>query len=158
MMAAIDMRLYIGTDHRGYALKEMIKTHLLDWGHMVDDVGAHVLDILDDYPDFASAVAEKVSQNPSEHRGIIICGSGHGMDMVANKYKGVRAALCFNTSVAKQSREHEDANVLVLASDWVKEREAREIVKVWLEAKFDGAERNVRRLGKMREAEERNFK
>ncbi|MBI4135069.1 MAG: RpiB/LacA/LacB family sugar-phosphate isomerase [Candidatus Sungbacteria bacterium] len=150
--------IYIGADHRGYALKEALKAYLLLRGFQVEDCGAHELNIDDDYPDFASIVAEKVSENPAEHCGVSICGSGHGMDIVANKYKGVRAALCFNAGVAKQSREHEDANVLMLASDWLKERDAKEVLNIWLEAQFDGAERNVRRLRKIREVEEKNFK
>src|SRR3989344_4088283 len=146
--------VYLGADHRGFQLKETLKMYLIQQGHEVEDLGAFEYDQADDYPDFASAVAAKVSENPEAYRGILICGSGHGMDMVANKFPGVRAALCWNRQVAAQSREHEDANVLVLPSDHVDETEAKDIVLVWLGKQFDGAERNVRRLGKIRELEE----
>ena len=149
--------IYLGADHRGFRLKEAVKAWLLDTGYPVKDLGAYELDVEDDYPDFGILVADAISKDTSA-KGILICGSGHGMDMVANKHKGIRAALCFNVSVAKQSREHEDANVLVFASDWVKEHDAIEIVRVWVEAEFGNAERNTRRLGKIREAESSNFK
>ncbi len=156
--AIIVTMIYLAADHRGFALKEAIKAWLLETGYEVKDMGAPELDIPDDYPDFAQAAAEALAKDFDHGKAILICGSGHGMDMVANKYKGVRAALCFNISVAKQSREHENANVLVLPSDWLKEDQAVEIVRVWLNAEFDGAERNERRLGKIKEAEENNFK
>jgi ribose 5-phosphate isomerase B len=145
--------LYIGADHRGFELKEKLKEWLKDHGHSVEDLGAHKLEPEDDYPDFAEAVARKVSEDPDSNRGILLCGSGHGMDIVANKFKEIRAALCFNTAVAKQSREHEDANVLILAADWVAPNEAREVVKIFLETKFSGEERNERRIQKITEIE-----
>lgn len=150
--------IYLGADHRGFQLREELKKYLTQQGHEVEDLGAFGYDQTDDYPDFVIAVAEKVAENPSAHKGILICGSGHGADIVANKFKGVRAALCFNPQVAAQSREHEDANVLVLASDHIDEVEAKDIVLIWLGKQFDGAERNIRRLGKIREVEERNFR
>ncbi|MBI2097015.1 MAG: RpiB/LacA/LacB family sugar-phosphate isomerase [Candidatus Sungbacteria bacterium] len=149
--------IYLGADHRGFALKESLKAWLLEIGYDVKDVGAAELDVADDYPDFAVAAVEALAKDMDHGKAIIVCGSGHGMDMIANKYKGVRAALCFNISVAKQSREHENANVLVLAADWIKEHDALEIVKVWLATEYGGAERNNRRLGKMKEVEEKNF-
>ena len=150
--------IYLATDHRGFKLKEELKRYLIEQGHEVEDFGAFEYKKDDDYPDFAVAVAEKVAENPEAHKGILICGSGHGMDMVANKFKGIRAALCFNRQVAVQSRAHEDANVLILASDWLDPADTKDIVTVWLGKQFDGAERNIRRLGKIREVEERNFK
>lgn len=149
--------LFLGADHRGFKLKEEIKIYLIKHGHEIEDVGALTYNQDDDYPDFASAVAIKISENPEANRGILICGSGHGIDMVANKFKGVRAALSFNHQVAAQSREHEDANVLVLASDWLTPEGAENIITVWLGKQFDGAERNIRRLGKIREIEKKNF-
>ncbi len=150
--------IYLGTDHRGFQLKEALKQYLTQQEYEVEDLGALEYDKDDDYPDFAQAVAAKVAENPEEDKGILVCGSGHGADMVANKFRGVRAALCFNRRVAIQSKEHEEANVLVLASDWIEEREAKEIVDAWLSSRFDGADRNIRRLGKIREIEERNFR
>lgn len=148
--------IYLGADHRGFSLKETLKALLLESGQMVKDCGAFQMDISDDYPDFAKAVCDALVTDP-EGRGILLCGSGHGMEMFANKYKGIRAALCFNVKVAKQSREHEDANVLVLPSDWLKDQEAEEIVRVWLNTSFGSEERNVRRLQKIRQVEDRNF-
>lgn len=149
--------IYLGADHRGFKLKEEIKNYLTRREVDFEDLGPLVFDIDDDYVDFASAGAEKVRQNPG-HKGIFICGSGHGMDMVANKYPGIRAALVFNRQVAAQSREHEDANVLILPSDWLASSEAIDIVTVWLGKQFSGEERHVRRLGKIGEIERENFK
>ncbi len=150
--------IYLGSDHRGFQLKEILKQYLGQQGHEIQDLGALEYRQDDDYPDFAAAVAGKIAENPETHKGILICGSGHGMDMVANKFPGVRAALCFNPQVAAQSREHEDANVLVLAADHLEEAEAKDISLVWLGKQFDGAERNIRRIGKIRDIEKNNFK
>ncbi|MBI3627266.1 MAG: RpiB/LacA/LacB family sugar-phosphate isomerase [Candidatus Sungbacteria bacterium] len=151
------MTIYLGADHRGFGLKEHVKAQLTEAGYDVRDIGAAQIDVADDYPDFAIIALEALSQD-LKNRAILICGSGHGMDMIANKFSGVRAALCFNTAVAKQSREHEDANVLVLASDWVKEQEAWNIIEIWLETEYGKAERNERRLRKIKEIEEKHFK
>lgn len=150
--------IYIGSDHRGFLLKEEIKRFLSGVGEDVKDAGPEKLDPADDYVDYASAACEKVSQNPQMHKGILICGSGHGMDIVANKYKGIRAVVGFNEKVAVQSRVHEDANVLVLPSDWIKAAGARQIVKSWLETKFTDEERHARRLKKIAAIEDANFK
>lgn len=131
---------------------------MVEQGFEAEDLGAFEYDKNDDYPDFAAAVAVKVAENPSMYKGILLCGSGHGVDIVANKFKGIRAALCFNPQVAAQSREHDDANVLVLASDWLDPTEAKDIVTVWLGKSFSGEERHIRRLDKIREIEEKNFK
>lgn len=150
--------IYLGTDHRGFQLKEELKKYLIEQGFEIEDLGALEYNKDDDYPDFAAAVAAMVAENPSIHRGILLCGSGHGVDIVANKFSGVRAALCWNRQVAAQSREHEDVNVLVLASDWLDPAEVKDIVTVWLGKSFSGEERHIRRLNKIREIEERNFK
>ena len=149
--------IYLACDHRGFRLKEEIKRFLLDQGYQVEDVGALLYDTGDDYPDFAAAAAEKIAASPVEHKGIFLCGSGHGVDIMANKYRGIRAALCWNAGVAKQSREHDDANVLVLPADWLDELAAKEIVSVWLGTSFTGEDRHIRRLKKIEETEARNF-
>lgn len=152
------MKVFLAADHRGFLLKEFLKTFLTEAGYLVEDCGVAVLTPDDDYVDVAEIAAEKVSKNPGEDKAILICGSGHGMDMVANKFKGMRAALCVNIGVARQSREHEDANALVLAADWLEHQTAADIARAWLEAEFTGEERHSRRLKKIQEIEEQNFK
>ena len=150
--------IYLAADHRGFQFKEELKKCLVEKGYEIEDVGAFSYDKNDDYVDFAIAAAEKIIKDSSVHRGVFICGSGHGMDIMANKYKGVRAAIGFNKAVAVQSREHENANVLVFAADWVSSSEAEEMVIAWLSTEFKGEERHVRRLKKMEEREAKNFK
>ena len=150
--------IYLAADHRGFPLKEIVEVFLADEGYEYEDVGADHLDPEDDYVDFALDAAKKIAENPETHRGIFICGSGHGMDIVANRFHGIRAALCFNADVARQSREHEDSNVLVLPADWLTPDQEYEIFTTWLETKFSGEERHVRRMKKIKEIEERNFR
>lgn len=150
--------IYLATDHRGFVLKEKLKNYLVETGCEIEDMGAFSYDKDDDYPDFAAAAAEKVSEDLETNRAILLCGSGHGADIVANKFRGVRAALCWNTAVAKQSREHDGANVLVLSADWLTEEQAREIVSAWLETGFSGEERHQRRIKKIEETETKNFR
>lgn len=149
--------IYLAADHRGFRLKEAIKDFLAQQGIALHDCGAFAYDEGDDYTDFAAAAATKITENPTEHKGIFLCGSGHGVDIVANKFRGVRAALCWNAVVAKQSREHDDANVLVLAADACDVAQAQEIVAIWLAAVFSGEDRHIRRLKKVEEIEEKNF-
>ena len=150
--------IYLAADHRGFALKEQLKQMLINQKYPVEDMGAFRFDEADDYVDFARAALEKMADDPGVHRGIFICGSGHGMNIVADKYKEIRAAMGFNRYVAVQSRQHENANVLILAGDWIKEREARDIVFDWLSAEFTSEERHVRRLTKITEIEKKNFR
>ena len=149
--------IYLASDHRGFELKEMLKKVLTDQGYPVEDAGAFQYDEEDDYVDFAKEALEKIRENPGLHKGIFLCGSGHGMGIVADKYRDIRAAMGFNRYVAVQSRQHDNANVLVLAADWVKEREAKDIVFDWLGAEFSGEERHIRRLKKIAEIEEKHF-
>lgn len=138
--------LYLGADHRGYELKEKIKKYLTDLGYQFEDLGAHKLDPQDDYPDFASAVSQRVAENPQESRGILICGSGVGVDVVANKFRGIRSALVFEEKQAQMSRAHDNTNVLSIAADFLSEEKAQRIVKIWLKTKFSKEERHQRRL------------
>lgn len=149
--------IYLAADHRGFKLKEELKAFLKESEFHCEDVGAFEYEENDDYVDFAKAAVSKISENISENKGIFICGSGHGMDMVANKYKGIRAVLGFNKAVAAQSREHENANVLILASDWLTLANAKEIVRAWLETSFSNEERHNRRLQKIADIEKENF-
>ncbi len=150
------MTIYLGADHRGFELKEKLKEWLKDHSYAVEGLGADKLDPDDDYVDFAIAVAKKVSESvarPVEsgtfQRGILICGSGEGMAIAANKFKGVRAALCWNEAVAKQSREHGDANILVIPADEFYADTALAVIAAWLETPFSGEERHVRRIKKI---------
>lgn len=151
------MKVLLAADHRGFELKEALKKLLISERYEVEDIGAPAYNPHDDYVDFAQAAIEKVMKNP-DTRAILICGSGHGMDIVANKYKGIRAALAFNRQVAAQSREHEDSNILVLASDWTTADQAKDIIGAWVRTQFTGAERHVRRLHTLEEIEKKNFR
>lgn len=136
----------IGSDHGGYALKENLKVFLLDGGYEVHDVGTDS-DAPVDYPDFAAAVARAVAGGAA-WRGIMVDAAGIGSSMAANKVPGVRAALCYDRVTARNSREHNDANVLTLGARLHTFGEAREIVRVWLETEFGGG-RHQRRVDKI---------
>lgn len=152
------MKVFLGADHRGFELKDKLKEWLKDHGYSVEDLGAHQLNSNDDYPDFAFAVAEKVAEDPAEHRGVLFCGSGAGMDAAANKIRGIRATVAWSVESAAHTRSHDDVNVVSIAADWTPPEMAREIVRTFLETPFSGEERHVRRLKKVEEIEEKNFK
>ena len=141
--------IYLGADHRGYNLKEEIKKFLTENGQSFEDMGNLKYNPNDDYTDYAKLVAEKVSQNPEMDKGILICGSGVGVDITANKFKGVRSALADDVQTAKQSREHDDTNVLSLPSDEVDFALAQKIVSVWLSTPFSNGEKYKRRIDKI---------
>ena len=145
--------LYIGADHRGYKLKEALKIYLRELNYVWEDLGAKELNPNDDYPDYALVVAKKVAENPEENRGILICGSGVGVDIVANKIKGIRSALCFDVKQAQMSRNDDNANILSLSADFISESLAKEIVKIWFETPFPGLERHARRIEKINKIE-----
>lgn len=145
--------IYLGADHRGFDLKERLKKRLIDEGFKVTDLGNDHLDPQDDYVDFAHSVADAVA-NGIENRGIILCGSGAGVDMVANKIDGIRSALVFDVPRAIQAREHEDANVISLPADTLDEETALEIIKAFLTTEFSKEKRHIRRLEKITEVEE----
>ena len=152
------MQVFIGADHRGFSLKDDIKTYLLSKGYVVTDMGAHELDLNDDYTDFAFAVANEVAKNISENRGILICGSAMGMDVVANKVKGIRATVGYSKTSVEHARQSDDISIIALAGDVWKEREAEEIVDIFLSTSFSGEERHMRRLQKITDIENQNFK
>lgn len=152
------MKVFLGADHRGFELKEKLKEWLKDHGYSVEDLGAYKLEPGDDYPDFAAAVAEKVAGSPGESRGILLCGSGAGMDAVANKVRGVRATVAWSQDAAAHSRSRDDVNVITLPADWVPPVAVQEIVRTFLETEFGGAERDLRRLKKIEQIEARMFR
>lgn len=145
------MKVFLGADHAGFALKEQIKRWLVAQGCEVEDRGAFSLDPEDDYPDFIAPVAQAVSEDPVNRRGIVLGGSGQGEAMVANRFAGVRAAVYYGGSedIVALSREHNDANVLALGARFVSEEEAIAAVERWLATPFSGDERHVRRIKKI---------
>ena len=146
------MRIIIGSDHRGFALKEELKARLMEGGHTVEDVSAPAPDPADDYPDYGAAVGRAVAADP-EARGIVLCGSGVGIAIAANKVPGVRAGTCATPEQAVAARADEDMNVLALSADALDATRAQAVVDVFLATPFSGAERHVRRVGKIQQLE-----
>ena len=146
------MRIAIAADHAGFEMKEHLASWLARNGHAVTDLGTHSEDPVD-YPDYAAAVGRAVVSGRAE-RGIVVCGSGAGAAIAANKLDGVRCAQAHDTYTAHQSVEHDDANVLALGSRVVGPRLAEELARAFVDARFSNEERHVRRVGKIRELEE----
>lgn len=144
------MKIAVGSDHAGIEVKEAIRDHLDKSGHEVTDLGAFDHNSVD-YPDFAKSVGQAVSKGEYD-RGIVICGSGVGISIAANKIEGVRCALCHNALVAKLSREHNDANMLALGAWLTPVQHAIEIVDKWVETEFQGG-RHQKRIDKITELE-----
>ena len=143
----------LGADHAGYGLKEALKGWLINHGYQVLDLGTHSTESVD-YPDYASLVAESVADHKVE-RGLLVCGTGIGMSIAANKVPGVRAALCADLYTARMSREHNDANVLVLGGRLMGADMAADILQSWLETAFAGG-RHARRVEKIADVEVRH--
>jgi ribose 5-phosphate isomerase B len=134
--------IFIGADHAGFASKEKLKSWLLSFGYDVTDMGTNS-EASCHYPDYAKAVAVRVLENKTS-RGILICGSGFGVDMMANRFKGIRAARCLSAQDAWLSRSHNDANVLCLGSRITNDALMIEITKMWLESSFEGGRHQLR--------------
>lgn len=149
------MNIAIGSDHRGIQVKNKLIDILEHGGHTVTDCGTNTSDSVD-YPDIASAVANSVSKNESD-RGILICGTGIGMAITANKVQGVRAATCNDTFSTEMCRRHNDVNVLCLSGDLVGERPLDEMINIFLETAFEGG-RHARRLEKISELEKHTLR
>lgn len=145
------MKIAIGSDHAGFELKEAIKNYLIENKVDVNDVGCKSLDSVD-YPDYAKEVATIVSKGESD-QGILVCGTGIGMSIAANKVPGIRAALVHDTFSAKMSRAHTNANVLVLGAKFVKKEDVPTIMQEWLHSDFEGG-RHERRINKIKGLEE----
>ncbi len=145
-------RIIIGADHAGFALKETIKSYLRETGWDVADAGVYD-DATVDYPDYGCTVAGSVSSGEFE-KGILVCGSGVGMAILANKFPGVRAVLCLDEETARLSRRHNNTNILSLAGRRTDEQSAKAIVNAWLETAFEGG-RHQRRIDKIRQWEEK---
>jgi ribose 5-phosphate isomerase B len=146
------VRIAIGADHGGYPLNERIITELLAAGHEINDFGTHVGSRPDDYPDYALKVGQEVQAGKADI-GILVCGSGVGAAVAANKLSGIRAALCGDTYSAHQSREHDDCNILCLGARVTGVELALDIVRAFVAARFTGEERHRRRLKKIEDIE-----
>lgn len=144
--------IYIGADHAGYNLKEQIKEWLKANDFKFEDVGAKELNPTDDYPDFAKAVSEKVSQN-SQAKGILACGTAEGMCISANKEKGIRAIIGYDEFATRASREHNNANIICFGGRSQNPEEVKKLLKIWLDTEFSGEERHSRRLDKISKLE-----
>jgi len=150
------MKVAIGADHAGFELKGEIVRWLKSAGHQVEDLGAHVMDPDDDYPDFAVAVANSLRSGETE-RGVIICGSGVGACITANKVKGIRACLCHDTYTARQGVQHDDMNVVCIGGRVIGIELTKAVLETFLEARFIPEPRFQRRLDKLAQVEQNGF-
>lgn len=150
---AFILKIAIGSDHAGFRLKDEIISLVKSLGHVVQDYGCHCADSVD-YPDYAMEVCEKVASGEAD-RGILICGTGIGMTIAANKIPGIRCALVHDLFSAKATREHNDSNVLAMGERVIGPGLALEIAKVWLETEYSHSERHQKRLNKIKSIEQR---
>ena len=140
------MKIAVGSDHRGFPYKTIIKHMLEDRGHTIEDFGTDSEQSVD-YPDYALPVARSVAEGRNE-RGVLVCGTGIGMSMAANRVPGVRATLCMNEQMAHMARTHNNSNVLCLGRDLIDEETMRRTVETWLDTEFEGG-RHIRRVEKL---------
>ncbi len=148
------MKIYIGSDHRGFKLKKFLKEKLKDEYEIID-LGNHIYDLNDDFPDFAFLVGENVAKNSSSC-GILICGSGAGVCMAANKVKGIRASVVFNEKMAKSAKEDDNLNILCLPSDYIEKENALKIIRTFLKTEFKNLEKYKRRINKINQYENKD--
>jgi len=147
------MKIYMASDHAGFELKGIINKFLINENYEVEDLGPYKYDSKDDYPDYAIKVCEKVLENNG--KGILICGSGQGMDRVANKIPGIYASVCWDVLSARVAKEHGDINILCLGERTTESELAKKIIKIWLEIPFAQEERHTRRINKTKEIEKK---
>lgn len=147
--------IYLGADHRGYALKEKVARWLFEWKYDFVDMGADHLDPKDDYTFYSDKVASMVGKD-ERAKGILFCGSGVGADVAANKFDGARASIGKSVGQVKAGRNDDNMNILVIAADFTKDTEAREMVKAFLETMFDKRKRHIRRLKEIEKIEANN--
>jgi ribose 5-phosphate isomerase B len=156
MVVKDKMKIALGSDHGGYQLKENLKKYLKELNVEYQDFGCNSEKSVD-YPDIGFKIAIEV-KNRNYDKGILICGTGIGMSIVANKIKGIRASLCHDVFSARYAREHNDANILTLGGRVIDTGLAKEIVKVWLNTDFSGEERHLKRLNKIKQEEDKIYK
>lgn len=149
------MKVFLGADHRGYEMKEKIAQWLFEMDHAFQDLGAQSLEPSDDYTKYAEQVASLVAKNEGS-RGVLLCGSGVGVEVVANKFDGVRAGIGESVLQVEAGRRDDDMNILVIASDFTSEKEAKAMLIAFLETKFSGKARYERRLEEITKIEENN--
>lgn len=145
------MKIYLGSDHRGFKLKEQIKKYLSEKYELID-LGAETFNPQDDYVDFASKVAKEVCQN-YDNFGIVICGSGAGAEITVNKVNGIRGSIGFDPDQIKSARNDDNINILSIAADFIDFQKAKEIINIFLETKFDPSEKHLRRIEKIKNLE-----
>lgn len=146
------MKVYIGADHRGFPLKEKIKVSLQDSNTPFEDLGNAIFDPEDDFPVFAQLVAQHVAKD-ADSRGIVICGSGVGVDIAANKVNGIRSGLVVSTEQARSARQDDDINVLALAADFIQPDELNHIIKAFLETPYNPSQKHTRRVAELQTME-----
>jgi ribose 5-phosphate isomerase B len=151
------MKISIGADHAGYSLKQELVEHIKSLGHDVFDVGTFDPEKPDDYPDFATLVAGDIRSGKAD-RGVLVCGSGVGVSVAANKFKGIRAGLCHDHYSARQGVEHDDMNVLVMGARIIGSATALDLADAFLSANFNNEERHLRRLRKVKGIEQHEFR
>lgn len=156
MVVKYKMKIALGSDHGGYQLKENLKKYLKELNVEYKDFGCNSEKSVD-YPDIGFKIAREV-KNRNYDKGILICSTGIGMSIVANKIKGIRASLCHDVFSARYAREHNDANILTLGGRVIDSGLAKEIVKVWLNTDFSGEERHLKRLNKIKQEEDKIYK
>lgn len=149
--------IYIGADHRGFKLKEKVKQFLEKNKIKFKDLGALKYDENDDYPDFAYKVASKISKNPEKNKGILICGSGVGVCITANKLKNVRCALAINKEQIKIAKMHDNINCLAISSDFTNYKKVKGIIDIFLKTKFSRKQKYIRRIKKIKKIEDGKF-
>lgn len=147
------MEIYIAADHRGYEMKNELVRWLKDSGYTVKDLGPATLDTDDDYPDYGIKVAEAVAESPKTRLGILLCGSGVGMSVVAGKVPGIRAALIHDPAIAQAAQRDDNLNVLALGSSYIDTKTAQDVILAWLTTPFSGEARHQRRIDKIKRYE-----
>lgn len=152
----MDMELYIAADHNGFELKNELKSWLQEKGLQVIDMGPESFEKDDDYPDYGYKVATQVAEKPNERKGLLLCGSGVGMAVTANKVPGIRAALIHDVDIAKSAQRDDDINVLALGASYIAPNRAKAVIEAWLNTPFSPQERYVRRIEKISDYEKKH--
>lgn len=147
------MELYIGADHRGFRMKNDLILWFHNHGYEITDIGSHAETADDDYPQYAQLLAEAVAEDPENRRGILVCGSGVGMAVAANKVAGIRAALVHDVALVKCARNDDNINVLALGADFISIDQAEQVVQAFLKTPFSGADRHMRRIEEIKKME-----